>query len=382
ADVPYSSGYCPGAGGWYLSWQITNTAGMQSWYMVEEEVNGRGRWLSWNQLDYQNPILGETLPVPGAYVLLEAYENDTWLGTGTSHSMMIDEMTVYYTVLGIVDHVSVTILEGNASDEVRNTRSIPDILQVIPGAPDWVDTTSGGTPRKIRGFGIDLDGNGGNPLYDPDRLHYIFVADWTPQLIDPVFPFSPEWDTHFEQLTHELTGYAERLRTKKGIRLRSSDRRRMSPRALPDASEGAWAIPPPGTGRRARKPLVLEIDLRAVHPLPVRGLMLAWAQDACPPASAYRVLFGVRKGNLAEAAVVPMPPRADALAQMGVIDDGGDGLTQVPVIFDDPGAPVRYVRLVFPPGEPLKEAVLHAIRFLYDWGPFEDSPENPRPAER
>jgi hypothetical protein len=170
AHIPYTDGYrCD----WHPSWQVYNAKSLTEWY----EIDDRGRFILYDQVDYENFELGVTVPVPGAYVAIRGYEDieprpvtgpesewQSWNMTG--HSLMINEMWVHQDAAGNVFQVNATLLEGNSQNRVRADRTWEDILDLTPQGPAWIGS------RKIYGFGIDLDEDG-EPIYDESRLHYV-----------------------------------------------------------------------------------------------------------------------------------------------------------------------------------------------------------------
>ncbi len=336
AGIPYPTGY---RGGGILDWVLPNTYAIQSFYESEELAGGRGRWIGWDELSYEDFRLGETAPLPGAYVLIRRYDPITHRWEGESHSLMVDTMVVYRTAGGEVSRVRVSLLEGNSDDEVRSGAVFDDVLALTPAGDKWI-----GSGRKIVGFGIDLDSSG-QPIYDRTRLYT--VRTLSGRAVDARHPkvHDPIWESYFEKLVHSLAGYEKLVR--RGIRVRSEG---LKAAGIPDGRV-KWTIP-------AATAASVEIDLLAVHPVPIRGLLLVW--EGGPPRG-YRVEWAGGDHRFRPAQVPALS--SDALPQKGWYP--------IPVSFGKGSVGVRYVRFYFPASP--AAAVLREVRFIHDWDGQEDA---------
>jgi hypothetical protein len=374
--IPYSAGYRNSD--WHLDWQLTNTNAIRSFYEAEEQLsNGRGRWIDHNDpdyLDYEDFRPGENAPVPGSYVFIQQYietgpNSGAWLGC--NHSLMIDSMFVYREYFPLkITRVKVTFLEGNSGAVgqgiVRNTREIDDLLQATPVGTSFVSYCEGDTVRKIKGFGIDLDADG-DLLYDHDRLQYL-ASSYDPPVFDP-WPDITDlaWDMSYADLIPELVEYARTLGETGPDVFPSSELIEMpdspDPR-IPDGTGVRWIFPST-LDRYEPNGVHVDIDLRANHPLSIKGIVLGWDSDYIP--HGYSVRWASHSGRYNDASV-------PSLAGMAPPDE--PGIIPIPIVFQDPGVSVRYVRFIFPYGTFTEAASLDEIRFLYDWGPDSDAPYN------
>ncbi len=339
AGIPYSRGYRNG--GIFLDWQLDTTYAIQTFYVTEESMGGRGRWIDWYDLDYEDLKLGENIPLPGSYVLIRKYDAAPGEWDGGSHSMMIDEMTIYRTTSGRVIRVEATILEGNSGNRVRDDRVLDDFLSLTPAGDKWL-----GGNRKIVGFGVDLDSRG-RPIYTESKLHWVTVRETRvfvprhPKVRDPV------WNKYFAPLVKELVRYGKLAR--RGPRVTGEG---FSPKGIPD-TRIKWAFP--------RNGATVEIDLRAVHPVPIKGLILVW--------EGY-----VPRGIVVEWAGNDRRFRNAGVPDMKGIKGTGQGAYPVPVVFGKSGVKVRFVRIYVP--AQVNRATLKELRFIFDWGPGEDTEMN------
>ncbi len=344
AGIPYPGGFRNG--GWLLSWNLPDTEAIRTFYLAEEHSGGRGRWIGWNELDYSDFRPGENAPVPGSYVLIRKYDGTNW--GGYSHSLMINEMTVYRTAGGEVVRVEISMIEGNALPAVWDGRVFDDMLAVTPAG----DTYIGGSRRKILGFGVDLDA-AGNPVFDPDRLHYVEVPAPTPAPRALAAPRprvdDPTWEAEGAPLVDALARYGTRLRREGGPAVRSAP----SPVAQAEAKS---------RDTEAGGLQEFEVDLRDVHPLPVKGIILAWAGEDVP--ETLELSWAGSDGIYHRAS------RRRLVAPAGV--------AEVPVYFqlDESGAGVgmRLLRVKAPAGALSRGTLLDQLTFLYDWGPDTDAP--------
>jgi hypothetical protein len=365
AALPYTGGYktC----GWHCDWQNYNVFSLRRWYTSEDFVNefgygGRGRWIEPGDVDYENFELGVTVPVPGAYVAIRGYtygapgHRDQWHDFKNSHSLMVNEMWVHKDILGNVFQVKVTLLEGNSDNRVRNDNFYEDIWSVTPQGPDWI-----GSDRKIYGFGIDLDSNR-DLVYDPSRLHYVHHQGIAlPPSATPVLAADLDWDKYGYYID-DLRAYAKLLFESGPPKIIASPAVVKVP-DFPDGNNVHWFF-----DKNIFERLDIDIDLRAPHPVPIKGIELTWNGAFLP--QNYSVLYAGADQEYRQAYV----------PDLSKIASGAQGASiPVPAFFSGArsAVEVRYVTLVFPKGTFAEDAVLEQFRFLYDQGPWEDSDDNP-----
>jgi hypothetical protein len=348
--IPFPGGY---RRNWRHDWQMHSTRDVRMFYQTEEELaqDGRGRWIDPCDVNYVDLILGVTVPVPGAFIQYQNYDdvNDRWI-KGV-HSLIINHMTIHEDINGNIFRVDVNMLEGNhsgAGGAVINTRHWDDILSLTPQGEEWINGRA-----KIRGFGIDHDSLG-QPLYDPARLHWEFHPDvyFPPQTMH-VEPNDPVWEHYYAPKISQLVTYAQMLLTTGGPNVTCS-----SPvlqiNGIPDGLQVHWDFPSGLTGG-----VEIDIDLMDVHPLPIKGMALRWDGNSVPPH--YRVQFAAADQQYKNALVpdlndVPLPSPPVPIP--------------VPAIFtlSESGVEVRYVKLIFP-STFQQDAVLQELRFRY-YQPF------------
>jgi hypothetical protein len=365
AEIPYDNGYFSPL--WHHNWQNYSVAEMKTWYETEEALvesplqpfAGRGRWISYRDLDYENFELGVTVPVPGSYMSIcgmyfylanSAYWKD--LGE-TGHSLMIDEMTIHLDSSGDVFQVEATFLEGNSGKQVTDGRYLDDLLKYTPAGTGWIPTE-----RKIYGFGVDLDEQG-DPIYDPSRLHYEYhPAVLKPPYLEPADVADPDWEQVLAQRTSRLRAYARMVAQNRGPAVSSTGPVQVS--GMPDNHSVEWVFPGP-----LSEPVQVVVDLLDEHPVPIQGLALRWS-GSLPPYG-YRVQYAGKDGKWVEALVPEFPTPA-----------GTGSPPLAPISFSDTGGKrVRYLRFLFPAGSFFDRTTLRELTFFYDFGPFEDSADNP-----
>jgi hypothetical protein len=356
--IPYSGGYrhC----GWYCDWLNQNIGELKTWYMTEEDNGDRGRWMEPCEVDYDNYILGVTLPVPGAYVSWMTFDdfNDTWIGDGGSHSLMINEMWIHEVVPGTAVKVEVTLLEGNSSNRVKKTRFWDDVQSLTPQGSEWIPNT---TNKKIYGFGIDLNSRG-EPVYDESRLHFVKWPIATASPTRVVAIKDPIWTQYYEPYLPRLQAYARLMQ-------QAGDEPNVTPstpalqiNGIPDGNQVNWLFPqglPDG--------VEVVIDLLDIHPLPIKGMELKWSSSALP--GDYKVQFAT-PGQPYQDANVPKIP--DPGQYPGQLPSGTS--VPVPAVFasSGDGVQVRYVKLLFLSAFN-QDAILEELRFRYYKGPLADT---------
>ena len=358
AGIPYSNGY--GKSTWGGDWLLTSSNAIQLFYQTEEQLsNGRGRWIDWFDLDYSNPQMGVSVPLPGAYVKIQEYDPTLgWVNyASTSHSMMIDEMTIYRNSSGQIVRIEATILEGNSGDRVKDTRIISDLCAVTPAGTQYISGS-----RKIVGFGIDLDVCG-NPIYDPKRLH----SGAEPGSAPPCGAAATiAYDVTNLPQVDDLVRYAAMVQ-QQGISITGFPS--IGPLAELPGGGVSWTLP-----RTFPADSWILIDLLDEHPLPILGLFLDWGRDSeWSPAKRVVPEFKVwwaGNGLRWQAAYVP---RLE-LPLGGLVVSWHPGVP-VPVPFSLDGVDTRYILIEFPEGL-TEKAILDDLRIVHDWG-IGDAEENP-----
>jgi hypothetical protein len=352
AYIPYSGGYrnC----GWHCDWNNPNVGDLKRWYTTEEDAGGRGRWIEPGDVDYEDYVLGVTLPVPGAYVSWRTYNdtNDTWVFDGESHSLMINEMWLHKDAHSDLFQVKITLLEGNSSNKVQNVREWDDVLALTPQGSEWIDGN-----KKIYGFGVDLD-SGRQPVYDASRLHlvpWLFVQ--APPQLDPVVTSDPMWERFYLPYRGALKTYAQ-LMLQVGEPNVTPSTPSLQISGIPDGQQVNWLFP---KGLQGGAEVV--IDLWDIHPLPIKGLQLRWDSSALP--GKYRVQYATAGQQYQEAIVPDLP-------DPGQLPTGSS--IPIPAIFNSSatGVQVRYVKLIFPDTFE-QDAILQELRFRYEQGPLDDT---------
>ncbi|MHC4309087.1 MAG: hypothetical protein ACYSSN_04005 [Planctomycetota bacterium] len=362
AHIPYWKGYrhC----GWHCDWLNQNVAELKVWYLVEEIpfFGGRGNWMEPGDLEYDNYILGVTLPVPGAYVSWREYDDstDTFDLDGGSHSLMINEMWIHEleSTPGTAFKVEVTLLEGNSGNRVKNSRHWEDLRSLTPQGYEWIPNTD---DKKIYGFGIDLDSSG-QPDYDGSRLHIVKWPVATSSPTKNVAIKDPIWDQYYEPYIAPLQAYARLMQ-------QAGDEPNVIPstpalqlRGIPDGNQVKWLFPKglPGS-------VEVVIDLLDIHPLPIKGMELSWSISALP--GDYRIQFAIPGQPYQEAKVPEIPDPCQYPGQLPP-----DLSIPVPAVFasSGDGVQVRYAKLIFPSSFE-KDAILEELRFRYYRGPLADT---------
>ena len=320
--------------------------------------SGRGRWISYEELDYANFQLGVTVPVPGSYVAIRGYtlgRPPYWQGLSNSHSLMINEMWVHKDYFGNVFQIEVTLLEGNSGNRVRDDHTYEDLWSLTPAGSDWI-----GSDRKIYGFGVDL-GIKRQPVYDASRLHYVhhqnihLVPGLSMAIIDH------DWDTIARRIP-QLRAYAQMLQEEDGPKVASSSPSVKVP-GIPDSNNIRWYFP-----KELQGPVEILIDLMAVHPLPIRGIEITWDGGFIP--RGYSVQYSSEEKKY-QNAILPDMANVQFPQNMPSFP--------IPAYFSESteGVAVRYVKITFPRDTFQNDATVVALRFNYDQGPWQDAEDNP-----
>ncbi len=370
-----------------LNWQLYNTSLLRTFYETEEGLpGGRGRWIRWQDLDYDDIELGATIPLPGSYVLIAKYEKNVdgrWIWNGDSHSMLINEMWIYRTISPLVgstrlNKIKISLVEGNSGSpgRVKDTAVFEDLLSLTPWGDDFIGTSG----KKIRGFGVDLDSRG-QPIYDASKLHYvnektpndprlerILEAERARRSLGAIPPeFDPIWETNYKSLISRLVDYAKLVRAK-GLIVNSPEN--IHAEGIPDGMGIQWKFPP-NLDKTNPQGIEITIDLLNLHPLPVKGLILSWDAKSIP--RGYMVQWAGEKKEFALAKVPEINnPRQQAASSP----------VYVTIFEPKAGAKyiqgnVRYIKFTFPKGTFSTETILKEVQFVYEWPPSEDANYNP-----
>ncbi len=366
AGIPYRTGYRNSS--WLFDWQLVSTSALRDWYEAEElmhqfedlplfDFEGRGRWISWAELDYQNFEPGINGPLPGAYVCLKCYDDMGGMGAFLTdgHSMIVNDMTIYRTATGKVDHVKITVLEGNTSVGVNDSRSMENILDYTPFGNDYFGDCDDGNGKKIIGFGIDLDADG-DPIYDSSRLHYVTVPAQmaqAPILVD-VLNDEPEYAL-------AIADYAKLIGENGGIKVASSTHA-VPASGVPDGEREQWRFNKDDLAPLSA-PVEIVVDLVAEHPVPIKGVELNWQGSFVP--DGYDILWAGEEGKYR----IAQMPTMENLDLNKIPKYSGP----IPSVFGTRGQSVRYIKFSFPPNIFKQDAVLGTVRIVHDWGPDTDA---------
>ncbi len=336
ANAPYIGGYATARH--HPSSFVERGREIRQWYKDEEAIGGaaRGRWIDGGELDYANFEPGVNGPCPGAYQQICTFnpadadgDGDVWTDA-FGHSQMVDTMVVYRlgAVDGPVQRIDVHMVEGNVGlgdgsvyASAINTRWYRDILPFTTLGPDAtvLDTNN----RKIRGWGVPLDGDG-NVDYDPARIETIVT------FMIRAFP-APTGPTN-EDSQHVAQMVAYHATTGGVINVSSNSPLVQTGGGLPTETN-PWVIPP---GPHPVNPVYIDIDLGAQHPNLVRGVTIDWLEEA--PRSFEVWWSGVPVQINTRAVSLPTPPPTLPFGTTHTL----------PVMFSpgmDAGYPVRYARI-------------------------------------
>lgn len=352
--IPYPSGYKNST--WHLDWQLISSGAIRAFYEAEEESAGRGRWINFDEIDYENPVLGVNIPVPGAYIRIAPYNQETeeW-DFGPAHSQMINEMTITKLASGTITHISFTILEGNSGEEVKNTGSCADLWEALPYGSGGIGT------KKINGFGIDLDSEG-NLVYDKNKITYKLAEI-------PVKPIErrkweirdPVWEAEFAPMVDAIAKYA--LLLKQTPISVSANAQTLKFSKLPDSKGEKWEFPD-NFEKIEPRGVEIEINLQDEHPVPLKGIKIAWHAEKLPVG--YTCSWA-GKDKKFQAAKVPF-------VDISSIHSGDKSMTLIPIRFSKASVRAQYIKLSFPSASIKSKATISDISFIYDWGKDTDDP--------
>jgi hypothetical protein len=360
----------PYAGGYYTtrhhpSSYVQSANEMRQWYEDEEAIGGlyRGRWIDGTELDYADFEPGVNGPCPGAYQQIYKYDPTDADGDGTdwdnskSHSQLIDRMTVYRfgAADGPVMRIDVHMVEGNIGfgdgySRVYNERDYEDIIEFTALGP--ADEFLDGSNRKIRGWGVNLNSDG-TVDYDPDRIETVV------QLFFRGYPAPTGSENSDAQHVAQMLTYYQA--TGGGVTVSSNSPLVMTGGGLP-TEQNPWFIPP---GPHPVDPVYIDIDLRAQHPTPVKGVTIEW-MDGPPfyfevwwsgvPVNIQKRIVNVPTGG------PPIPP--------GTAIPFAVSLNPSPT---DLGYPVRYARICIPNAMLTRPFLITGFHYNFYYADKEDN---------
>lgn len=372
AGIPYPHGYAyPG----HPNWLIKSVPDLRTWYEAEEG-RGRGRWVEATEVDYNDFRPGVNAPLPGAYMAWTGCVRN--VNTGyvgyyafeVSHSLLIDEMWVHRDGSGRVFQVGVTFLEGNSSNQVKNSRRWDDLIVFTPQGSQWIGWNKGGDKiantiddigLKIYGFGIDLDADG-NPIYDESRLHYVdhpYIARTVH--VDLPIARDDEWHVTYAPRIPALKAMASRLRKNQGPELTCSSKQ-IKCAGLPDGYDSAWRFP-----KGIKEEVSIEVDFLAPNPLPLEGVRMFWDPAYLP--QSFKVQVGDTNRKFNETTLT-------GVSKYTPSKDSGP----VPMVakLSKPMTGMRYIKFTFPKGIFANDgAQLGNLELLYEEGKWGDADEIP-----
>ncbi len=353
--IPYPSGFRNSS--WHLDWQLTNTGAIRAFYEAEEASSGRGHWINFDEIDYEHPVLGVNIPVPGAYIRIAPFNQATGVWDwNPAHSQMINEMTITRLADGRITHISFTILEGNSGEEVKNTGLCADLWEALPFGSGGIGS------KKINWFGIDLDSEG-NPVYDASKITYQLTNELRKpfeererEIRDPV------WEAEFAPMVEAITNYALLLK-RKTISV-SANAQTLKFDKLPDSKGEKWEFPD-NFKRIEPRGVEIGIDLQDEHPVPLKGIRIAWHAEELPVG--YACSWAGKDKKFQDAQV----PSLDISA----IHSGDKSITLIPILFSNASVRAQYIKLSFPPSSIKSKAAISDISLIYDWGKDTDDPD-------
>ncbi len=344
SNLPYPGGY---ATLWHhTSSYVKYTTELREWFQTEEALAGfqlftaRGRWIDGSELDQADFEPGINGPCPGAYQQLEGWNDSTltWLGSGNAHSQLVDSMIVYRfeNTAGNVVRIDLTMVEGNSGSEtieecdpdlgkprriaaddttfsqsrISNDHRYTDIGSLTTLGSNWIGA------KKIRGWGIHLKSNGAVD-YDPDRIRTVIVPLFFPTPI----PVGADTSGFFR--VSKLLNFAHTTHGQVTVTTNSS---LVSTGGTIPGAGATWVFP---AGSYPVNPVFVNVDLRAEHPYPVRGVVIQWKNGKVPPVFEVwwangsgqphvRTVFATPSAPALPAEVVPVPVAFPATLTMPI----------------------------------------------------------------
>jgi hypothetical protein len=157
-----------------------------------------------------------------------------------------------------------------------------------------------------------------------------------------------------------VQAYATLLKQKGGPKVTSSTEA-IKTEVIPDGRH-SWHF-----SKGLSEPVEIEIDLRDIHPRPIKGIELRWEGSYLP--RNYSVYFAGDKHEF-QAADIP------DLSKLNLPESP---TYPIPAMFSpsEKGVQVRYVKLVFPKGSFERDATLEEVRFHYEDSPWQDAKDAP-----
>ena len=303
AKLPFPGGYLSP---WHLGWQTPTTRNLRTWYMTADSIGFGGRWIESIELDLDNFMPGYNAPCPGAYQQILGFDSPFGFWTGTTsnaHSQVVESMKVYLKQGeepgGAILTFDMKLIEGNSDDKINNSNEYTDVPLYTPfGGAELLHKN-----RKIRGWGIDLDLNTGDPLCTWHNIEWVKLVDIT----EPMFAFEPSefTDEGDQKIVGTNLDFAEAMLRQEGPQVVINDQDAVI-LGLPSARE-PWAIAVP-CDPPCDEPATLRIEFP--QPIPYRvGLMELEFSGANVPSRVYVVAKNPRAHStppwMTAAAVIP-----------------------------------------------------------------------------
>jgi hypothetical protein len=352
AGIPYSKGY---RNSWHPSWKIKNTKGVRIWYKTEEKrgSKSRGRWIAGIELDVANFKPGINAPCPGAYQQLEGWgASKGWSGPNNAHSQMIQDITVYRTASGRIIRIDVTMLEGNAGNQVKNTTKYENIADYTRYGSKFISGN-----RKIRGWGIDLDRNG-NPIYDANRIKYVQETAAAKEALVIAKPAKEQDDD--AALVDALVTFSKRVDEMESTPIKEGTALKFR---LPDYDIASrWTM-------RANQDSQFEVSFPEPHPVPVKGILLT-LEGGAPEhlnvewAGAGKQFQSLRQLTLRRGVGTGESAQRQPKGPMSIRIEHTQALK------------VQHLRFTAPKGSLSSDAHITSVDLEFDWGD-EDAEVNP-----
>lgn len=372
AGVPYADGY--GHGGLFFFWHpdsyVKSVRELSRWYAVEEVLRnvgfgGRGRWIDGQELDYADFQPGVNGPCPGAYQAWMTYDPGTgqW-STDCTHSQVVDSLVVHRIggAGGPVVRVDVHVIEGNAGADdfvdlngdtvgggkVRNDRWYIDVIDYTK-LGDTEIVCEDDKLWKIYGWGIDLHANG-TTYCDDSRIGTVVTY------LNASYP-PPQGPNHSDDgAVAQIVAYA--TSTQGSVAVTSNSSLVQTGAAWPSPTT-PWVIPP---APHPVEPVMIDVDLLAQHPVPVKGVVIEWENGIAP--NQYEVWWAAADQQIHTHTVVlgaTVPPPT------------GAGVLPVPTAFTPtPPYAVRYLRLRFSNSALMTQYKISGLHLLFDTGDGEE----------